>query len=96
MDGLAAGRVHPGVQRLHADHAVAGGPPVREHGAGHVLEVRDPMDLSLVAAALVGSLIGLAWWRHAPPRSSWGRLGSWAWAPLAALRGAVPPSCCSC
>ncbi|MGD4112543.1 phospho-N-acetylmuramoyl-pentapeptide-transferase, partial [Xanthomonas citri pv. citri] len=39
-------------------------------------EVRDPMDLSLVAAALVGSLIGFLWWNTSPAKIFMGDTGS--------------------
>lgn len=39
-------------------------------------EVRDPMDLSLVASALVGSLIGFLWWNTSPAKIFMGDTGS--------------------
>ena len=39
-------------------------------------EVRDPMDLAIVAAALVGALIGFLWWNTAPAKIFMGDTGS--------------------
>lgn len=46
-------------------------------GAGAACyEVRDPMDLSIVAAALVGALIGFLWWNTSPAKIFMGDTGS--------------------
>ena len=39
--------------------------------------VRDPLDLALIAAATAGACIGFLWWNAAPPRSSWATPVRW-------------------
>ncbi|WP_104116433.1 phospho-N-acetylmuramoyl-pentapeptide-transferase [Arthrobacter sp. B1805] len=41
-------------------------------------EVRDPLDLALIAAALCGSLVGFLWWNTTPARIIMGDTGSLA------------------
>lgn len=41
-------------------------------------EVRDPLDLSLIAAALCGSLVGFLWWNTSPAKIIMGDTGSLA------------------
>jgi phospho-N-acetylmuramoyl-pentapeptide-transferase len=41
-------------------------------------DVRDPMDLALIAGALVGSLIGFLWWNTSPAKIFMGDTGSLA------------------
>ncbi len=59
-------------------------------------EVRDPLDLAVVASALMGACLGFLWWNTSRPRSSWATparsrsaVCSRAW------RSAPAPSCCS-
>ena len=48
-------------------------------GAGSVCyEVRDPMDLALIAGAMCGSLIGFLWWNTSPAKIFMGDTGSLA------------------
>ena len=48
-------------------------------GAGNVCyEVRDPMDLALLAGALVGALVGFLWWNTSPAKIFMGDTGSLA------------------
>ncbi len=42
--------------------------------------VRDPLDLALIAAATAGACIGFCGGTPRPPRSSWVTLGRWRWA----------------
>ena len=39
-------------------------------------DVRDPLDLAIVAAAIVGSLIGFLWWNTSPAQIFMGDTGS--------------------
>ncbi|MBD4382645.1 phospho-N-acetylmuramoyl-pentapeptide-transferase, partial [Xanthomonas citri pv. citri] len=39
-------------------------------------EVRDPMDLALLAAILTGSLLGFLWWNTSPAKIFMGDTGS--------------------
>jgi len=45
---------------------------------GKCYEVRDPMDLAIVAAAIVGALIGFLWWNTNPAKIFLGDTGSLA------------------
>lgn len=47
-----------------------------EEGPGLCYTVRDPSDLTVLAAALVGSLIGFLWWNTAPAKIFMGDTGS--------------------
>ncbi len=59
-------------------------------------QVRDPLDVAVIAASVMGGCIGYLWWNAPQPRSSWvtpGRLLSaarWPGSP-----SAPRPSCCS-
>jgi phospho-N-acetylmuramoyl-pentapeptide-transferase len=47
--------------------------------AGKCYEARDPLDLAVVAAAVMGACFGFLWWNASPARSSWGTPGRWPW-----------------
>ena len=49
-------------------------------GAGQCYEVRDPLDLAVVAAALTGACFGFLWWNASPARSSWATPARCRWA----------------
>lgn len=41
-------------------------------------QVRDPLDLAVIAAAAMGACLGFLWWNAAPARIFMGHTGSWA------------------
>ena len=45
-------------------------------------EVRDPLDLALVAAAITGACFGFLWWNAPPAQIFMGDTGCWRWAAL--------------
>jgi phospho-N-acetylmuramoyl-pentapeptide-transferase len=78
LDGLATGAAAMvfgayaliGVWQLNQSCQVAPGPSC--------YEVRDPLDLAVVAAALVGACFGFLWWNAAPAKIFMGDTGSLA------------------
>ena len=40
-------------------------------------EVRDPLDLAVVAAAITGACFGFLWWNASPAASSWATPARW-------------------
>lgn len=42
--------------------------------------VRDPLDLAIVAAATAGACIGFLWWNAAPAKIFMGTPARWRWA----------------
>ncbi|TDD97735.1 phospho-N-acetylmuramoyl-pentapeptide-transferase [Jiangella asiatica] len=78
LDGLATGAAVMafgaytliGVWQLNQSCAVSPGPSC--------YEVRDPLDLAIVAAALVGACFGFLWWNAAPAKIFMGDTGSLA------------------
>jgi len=42
--------------------------------------VRDPLDLAIIAAATAGACVGFLWWNARRPRSSWATPDRWPWA----------------
>lgn len=78
LDGLATGACVMvfgaytliGVWQLNQSCAVAPGPSC--------YEVRDPLDLAVVASALVGACFGFLWWNAAPAKIFMGDTGSLA------------------
>lgn len=47
-----------------------------EETAGKCYEIRDPLDLAVIAAAITGSLIGFLWWNTSPAQIFMGDVGS--------------------
>ena len=72
-------RLDDGVRRLHADEHLAEQPVLRSSRPGHTCyEVRDPLDLAVVAAALTGACFGFLWWNASPAKIFMGDTGSLA------------------
>ena len=44
---------------------------------GSCYEVRDPLDLAVIAAAITGACFGFLWWNAHRPRSSWATPARW-------------------
>src|SRR5690606_15252153 len=78
LDGLATGAAAMvfgaytliGVWQLNQGCAVSPGPSC--------YDVRDPLDLAVVASALVGACFGFLWWNAAPAKIFMGDTGSLA------------------
>jgi phospho-N-acetylmuramoyl-pentapeptide-transferase len=51
---------------------------LQPENAGYCYDVRDPLDLAVVAAAIAGSLIGFLWWNTSPAQIFMGDTGSLA------------------
>ena len=97
LDGLAAGSS----VMVFAAYVVIGvwefGKACTQQGAvaDACYATRDPYDLALVAAVMVGSCFGLLWWNAAPARIFMGDTGSLAiGGALAGWRSAPGPRCC--
>jgi phospho-N-acetylmuramoyl-pentapeptide-transferase len=56
--------------------------------------VRNPLDLGIVAAGMLGSCFGFLWWNAAPAKISMGDTGSLALVAWPVSRCARRPSCC--
>ena len=70
-------RLDDGVRRLHAGQHLAEQPVVRAQPRAHkCYEVRDPLDLAVVAAALTGACFGFLWWNASPAKIFMGDTGS--------------------
>ncbi len=79
LDGLAAGAVGDDVRRLHAREHLAEQPVVRPGRADRkCYDVRDPLDLAVVAAAITGACFGFLWWNASPAKIFMGDTGSLA------------------
>ena len=79
LDGLAAGSDGHGHCRLRIDHLLAvPATPARSRMGPGCYNVRDPLDLAIIAAATAGACIGFLWWNAAPARIFMGDTGSLA------------------
>ena len=78
LDGLAAGSMGMVTRRLRADHLLAVPQCLRHRPGLGCYNVRDPLDLALIAAATAGACIGFLWWNAAPAKIFMGDTGSLA------------------
>ncbi|WP_370381749.1 phospho-N-acetylmuramoyl-pentapeptide-transferase [Catenulispora sp. GAS73] len=78
MDGLATGAS----VMAFAAYAVIGvwqyGQPCGSHVTAGCYQVRDPLDLAIVAAALMGACFGFLWWNATPAKIFMGDTGALA------------------
>ena len=96
LDGLATGACVMVFARVRADRHLAVQPelPGRRRRC-KCYEVRDPLDLAVVAAAVMGACFGFLWWNASPAKIFMGDTGSLALGgALAGLRSSPAPSCC--
>ena len=72
-------RLGDGLRRLHAHRHLAVQPVLRSRArAPKCYEVRDPLDLAVVAAAMTGACFGFLWWNASPAKIFMGDTGSLA------------------
>ena len=72
-------RLDDGLRRLHDHEHLAEQPVVRSSApAPACYEVRDPLDLAVLAAALTGACFGFLWWNASPAKIFMGDTGSLA------------------
>ena len=87
-------RLGDGLRRLHAGEHLAEQPVVRPGGLDQpalCYEVRDPLDLAVIAAAITGACFGFLWWNASPAAIFMGDTGSLALGgALAGLRDPDP------
>ena len=78
LDGLRHRRGHPGARRLHDHRDLAAAE--RLHGLPRpaCYDVRDPQDLAIVAATVMGACAGFLWWNAPPAKIFMGDTGSLA------------------
>ncbi len=78
LDGLAAGPAARGAGRLRDHRELAAAQQLRRRPRPQLLQRPRPLDLAVVAAAMLGGVFGFLWWNAPPAKIFMGDTGSLA------------------